>query len=527
MSPEATFEVTLQDLRAIIHGLKMASLSFVEEKALTEINAMIKSLPGPEEINILEPGDVKALQSMVGKIMRLIELYGKRDMEFKTRYKARTGLPPRYKVLDWRVPMEQKARDITRSMIKTSSIMDDIGHGDIAGRLIKCAQKVQSNDIDELELAHITADTLDSIGFKTEASLIRKEAQTIELGVEDITGGLQQIYQSVDGVINSIKSKTSTLGNVPTARKAVQLLENIWSHLEQFKKSLNQPITALEQETPAIEQALEGVIPKEVFDKQEKKRYTIEWTEQDSQGEQTAYVTKADGQKYEVQRDESGFMSISPEPMRGTQSTQDTMQLDHRNIVYDDATIKKWIEDMDSQGMTIEQMKAEIDKYPTISDNWKNYPKMLNDKKLSGMTEETSGQYQGAGSTTTTLQPPDISNLTPKSIDAILNQLGVAAKVKNKISRIAELGLLIPQEIQFYLNQIQNDEQAKSKFVEQLKKRKQEVGASQPTSSSETSPEQVQEQPSNDGSELMNPNIGTRTVYQSSVFNLKRYSEGQ
>ena len=87
MSEKIPFEVTLQDLRAIIHGLKMATFSFVEEGALTEIKSMIKSLPSPEGINALEPGMVKSVQADIGNIMRLIEVYGKRDMEYKTRYK--------------------------------------------------------------------------------------------------------------------------------------------------------------------------------------------------------------------------------------------------------------------------------------------------------------------------------------------------------------------------------------------------------------------------------------------------------
>ena len=110
-------DLTLDELKTIIHGLRMSTLSFVEDNALDEIKAMIKALPLPEAIDKLVtiPMGIKGIQRDVGNIMRLIELYGKRDIEFKTRYKSRTGLPPRYKVLDWRSKM--KANEIGRAHV--------------------------------------------------------------------------------------------------------------------------------------------------------------------------------------------------------------------------------------------------------------------------------------------------------------------------------------------------------------------------------------------------------------------------
>lgn len=97
-------KLSIEEIRTIIHGLKMSGLSFIEEGAKEEIQAMINALPSSEMIDKLAqtPASIKHLLRDVGNIMKIIEMYGKRDIEYKTRYKSRTGLPPRYKVLDWK-----------------------------------------------------------------------------------------------------------------------------------------------------------------------------------------------------------------------------------------------------------------------------------------------------------------------------------------------------------------------------------------------------------------------------------------
>ena len=82
-------QVTLQDLRAIIHGLNMSGLSFIEDGAVAEIKGMIKALPSPEALNKLTntPDAIINLQKDIGKIMKLIDNYSKRDMEYKTNFK--------------------------------------------------------------------------------------------------------------------------------------------------------------------------------------------------------------------------------------------------------------------------------------------------------------------------------------------------------------------------------------------------------------------------------------------------------
>ena len=420
MAEKDSFEVTLQDIRAIIHGLRMATFSFVEEQALTEIKSMIKALPGPEDLNGLEPGQLKLIQSDVGNIMRLIEIYGKRDMEYKTRYKSRTGLPPRYKVLDWRVDMDKAAKDVTRSMVKTSAIADELGYSSISDRLIRCAKKVQSNELDEFELAKITAETLDKIGLVKEASEIRKvaqNAQVIDVSIDDITGGLQQIYKSIDNVISGIEIKSNELLQLPTAKRAVKALGNLWKQLKQFRGGLEKPIAELERETPAIQQELEQLIPKSVFDANDRKNYTIEWSDPDENGEETAYVTKSDGQRYEVQRESNGKMIVSKTPMNSASAPVEETQ------------------------------------NPSTS----------------------SGSGIGGGGSTTTLQPPDISNLSGESIQSILNELQKVASSNSYMIRQA-LDSSIPQEIISYIQSIKGNQVATSEFIKLLNKRKQELG---------------------------------------------------
>ena len=54
MAIDPKIDLTLDELKTIIHGLRMSTLSFVEENARTEINAMIKALPLPEKIDHLD-----------------------------------------------------------------------------------------------------------------------------------------------------------------------------------------------------------------------------------------------------------------------------------------------------------------------------------------------------------------------------------------------------------------------------------------------------------------------------------------
>lgn len=96
-------DFNLADLRAIIHALKMASLSFIEPEALTIIKLRITGLPSPEQLLEFTPKNLDGVRKEVGNIMMLIDSYGTKNFEFKERHKSlKNNLPPRYKVLDWK-----------------------------------------------------------------------------------------------------------------------------------------------------------------------------------------------------------------------------------------------------------------------------------------------------------------------------------------------------------------------------------------------------------------------------------------
>ena len=307
---ENKLDVTLQDLRAIIHGLKMASLGFIEDGAVDEINAMIKTLPGPETINELDSMEIKNIQNSVGSIMRLIEIYGKRDKEYKTRYKSRTGLPPRYKVLEWRKDMEQTARDITRNMVKTSAVADNNGYSEIAENLIKCAKKMESNELPLKEVLGSIVSVLRQEGFVKEASVIKEAAQTYDLSMDDVIGGLGQLNSIIDSVMAAVNDKYKDLARAGAQKPVLMQLVNIYKQLTTVQKQVVPTVNQLSQESQQIEQSIQGLAPNEVW--YQNKRYDIQWGGVDADGYQDAFIETEDGSKFEVQEDDRGVRSLSP-----------------------------------------------------------------------------------------------------------------------------------------------------------------------------------------------------------------------
>lgn len=216
MTEHATTEVTLRDLRVIIHGLRLEGFAYVEEQALTDIQQMIKGLPSPETLNAMvnNPGDIRNLQNNIGKIMRIIELYGKKGLEYKTRYKARTKLPPRYRVFDWSVDMnmDKAARDFAREMIKTSSKADSTGHSKVASDLIVCAKMVQKKEAKEQDIQRVISG-LREAGLNEEADFIKEAApqwmKNMWQGVKDVG---QQVGQGVQQKVQDVTQKVQDVG---------------------------------------------------------------------------------------------------------------------------------------------------------------------------------------------------------------------------------------------------------------------------------------------------------------------------
>jgi len=310
MPTNDTIDITLQDLRAIIHGLKMAPLGFIDDGAVDEINAMIKALPGPETINSLDPMEIKGLQSSVGGIMELIEMYGKRDKEYKTRYKSRTGLPPRYKVLEWRCPMEQKSRDIARNLVKMSAVADGQGYSDVAGDLIKCAKKMGTEELPLKEVVGSIVNVLQKEGFSKESSMLKEAAQTYDLSMDDVIGGLGQINSIIDSVMAAVNDKYTSLSQSGASKPILSQLFKIWQQLTKVQQQVTPTVQQLSQESQAIEQSIQELAPQTI--QYQGKNYQIQWGDADADGYQDAYVEMEDGTKYEVQEDEQGARSLSP-----------------------------------------------------------------------------------------------------------------------------------------------------------------------------------------------------------------------
>ena len=92
--PDQEQSLSIQDLRAIIHGLRMSGFSFVGDEGVRDkITYMIEDLPNPEGLTGMadSPVDVKHVQQQVGEIMRLIEMGGTRNQDSRVRYEAKTN----------------------------------------------------------------------------------------------------------------------------------------------------------------------------------------------------------------------------------------------------------------------------------------------------------------------------------------------------------------------------------------------------------------------------------------------------
>jgi hypothetical protein len=156
--------LTLEELKSIIHGLRMSGFSFVEQEALPQIQFRIKNLPVTEELDKLadDPVSIRNIVGEIGELMRLLNIYGNKNSEYKVRFQSLKGLPPRYKVLEWRdVKMNEKAANLVKELIKMSSAMDEQGKSEISKKLIVCAKhaiddRFTNEDISIMKEAGIT-----------------------------------------------------------------------------------------------------------------------------------------------------------------------------------------------------------------------------------------------------------------------------------------------------------------------------------------------------------------------------------
>jgi len=305
-------DLTLRDLRTIIHGLKMAGFGFVEEGAVDQINGMIKALPSPEELGSLAntPDAIKNIQNAVGEIMRLIEIYGKRDMEYKVRYKSKTGLPPRYKVLDWKSAGRNDMKKMSQVDIRNNVVMDllqlsreidDCGMDKQAENLISCSKKIQAKEIPYLELYNVTKEIL---SFDSDNGL-KKEAQmaaNFDISLGDIRNGLKQINGWFDSLQNTLMKKLDYINKHPQLNKFVQTLQGIWKQIGALRDITAKQMPIIDQSVQQMEQQMGGAVPKNVLIKG--KQVPIQWVPDPSDPGTEMATVEVDGKRYEVQTDE-------------------------------------------------------------------------------------------------------------------------------------------------------------------------------------------------------------------------------
>ena len=393
----ADVKLTIDDIKIIIHGLKMNSFSYIEPNAFDEIKFMIKGLPQPEEIDKMPqfPHTIKVLQEQIGKIMRLIELYGKRDMEFLTRYKARTSLPPRYKVLDWRVPMTANTTkaNLIKSIVKLSCQLDEDHNGKLAQGLIDCCKKIQKDEMPVKELFLITKD----IVACNEG--LRKEAQqTIDLDFSDISNGLQNVLGWLAEVEKKVMGKFNVLqrDRNPKSEGFTKQLQQIWNQVKWLSSNTKKDIEQINQITQAVQQDMSGSVPDNVYFNQQNSSVKVQWSEPDVEGYQSAFV-EVGGQKYDVQRDESSnkitFKKVSNP---SAEKTEDTIEKPAQQPQVQPQVEEKPIEEVAPEKEVNTQVEQPFNKAQNLKDQLANLNKYLNNTtdpneqaKLKGLIENT------------------------------------------------------------------------------------------------------------------------------------------
>ena len=309
--------LTIHDLKAIIHGLKMSSFNFIEEGALDEIKAMIKALPSPESIDkmIESPDSFKSIQSAIGNIMRFIELYGKRDMEYKVRYKSRTKLPPRYKVLDWRRAMNIKS-NIVSCMINLSEDLDRENYSSLSDRVLRCAKKLIDDKFDIKEFYSVTRDIVSSVDKGKLIKEAQRTATDYDLDLGDIGQGLERIREWINHIGQLFQQKIYGLqGMGENAVPFINNLKKLWSSFAQLGEGINQHLSKIEEPLDGLQESMQRLAPQFVFHGGQ--RHKIEYVDLESsdpnkKGWLTA-VVNINGEKHEVQRDASGKLIIGPE----------------------------------------------------------------------------------------------------------------------------------------------------------------------------------------------------------------------
>lgn len=228
-------ELSLDDLRKIMHSLRMSNFAFLEPSVLSIVDEKIKAFPSPENLDQIAetPMALKQIREQIGEVMQIIDHYGTKGAEYKIRYKSLTKLPPRYKILDWK-------KACAKEMIKISKIADECGQGSVADYLINNAEAILKDKIDLNRVIDVTS------GNGLDTGYLRKLAQmpvppTIVDGPQgaDLQMGNTETYKQLQ----------SLMGNVEEIMK-----NETWS--EASAKQVISQVTAVSDQLAVLEQTM-------------------------------------------------------------------------------------------------------------------------------------------------------------------------------------------------------------------------------------------------------------------------------
>jgi len=261
MELENKKELSLQDLRVIIRSLKMSGFSFVEPEALDQINFLIKNLPGPEQLNKIgsDPRETSRVKQQVGEIMKLIDIYGVKNFEYKTRYKAIKNLPPRYKVVDW----DKTKKASINGLIRVSAVLEAKGKNKISERVMLLAEKIRSSDMGEEDIIKL-ANELSDGGFGIESFILKKTIKTaLSNDVWQSGTGMEYIsdVQAISNDLKNLKTYTEKLKSGSKTQTVVMKLDTLLEQLNQatlgwedFLNSSQQIVSQADLASSQIEQ---------------------------------------------------------------------------------------------------------------------------------------------------------------------------------------------------------------------------------------------------------------------------------
>jgi hypothetical protein len=248
---EFSQNLSIQDLRAMTHGLRRTEFTCIDEDAISQIKIKISALPTPEKLAKFcdEPLALRELVRQIGEIMQLIEIYGKMGQEYKSRFISKKKLPPRYKILEWRkkevsvTPGQiawqekgkqfikeeenmQKAAEVIKTLVKVSAKADEKGLSALSSCSLKLAKDIKNNKFDEKSLLQLSS-TLKQSGFSAEAEMVKEAGIGGFLG--GLGGGVSNLFKNIwqAGKAGSLEQDfKSTAQKIESIVKKLQDLSN-------------------------------------------------------------------------------------------------------------------------------------------------------------------------------------------------------------------------------------------------------------------------------------------------------------